>query len=139
MPNLENATQFFHACESGKGRAGCAQYVADGATFTAQAPALAEIDTLLDYVDWMEGGIAGPFTDTHYDIHASAYDEGTATAIFFATFPAPPGGEGGPVPPTGKSTASEFVYAMHMNDDGKITKMTKVWNDAYAFAEIGWA
>ena len=139
MSKLENARKFFDACESGKGRSGCADYVADGATFHAQAGAVADIETLLDYTDWMEGGIAGPFTDTHYDIHASAFDEENSTALFFGTFHATHGGEGGPVPPTGKSTSSEFVYAMKMNDEGKIEKMTKIWNDGHAFAEMGWS
>jgi hypothetical protein len=46
-------------------------------------------------------------------------------------------GEGGPVPPTGKSTSTDYVYVMEF-EDGKISHMTKVWNAAWAMRELGW-
>ena len=36
MSEFELATNFFHACESLKGWEGCKDYVAEGATFSAQ-------------------------------------------------------------------------------------------------------
>ena len=35
---------------------------------------------------------------------------------------------GGPVPPTGKSVAADYVYAMEFDGD-LIRHLTKIWND----------
>jgi hypothetical protein len=42
------------------------------------------------------------------------------------------------VPPTNKTTNSQYVYALTMNSDGKISSMTKVWNASWALRELGW-
>jgi ketosteroid isomerase-like protein len=47
-------------------------------------------------------------------------------------------GEGGPVPPTGKSTSTDYVYVMGF-EEGKICRMTKIWNVGWAMRELGWA
>jgi hypothetical protein len=49
----ETAEHFFVACETGKGWEGCKQYCHPDATFSAQAPALADIGTVEAYADWM--------------------------------------------------------------------------------------
>ena len=40
------AEQFFDACETGAGWEGCQQYCHPGASFSAQAGALADVDSL---------------------------------------------------------------------------------------------
>ena len=45
----EQAEQFFDACETGKGWETCRQYCQPQATFSAQADALAGVDTLEAY------------------------------------------------------------------------------------------
>src|SRR6185295_519998 len=45
----ETAEQFFEACETGKGWAGCQRYCHPDATFSAQTGALAGVDTLERY------------------------------------------------------------------------------------------
>jgi hypothetical protein len=47
----EAAAQFFDACETGKGWDGCKQFCHPEATFSAQAGALADVDTLEGYTD----------------------------------------------------------------------------------------
>jgi hypothetical protein len=47
-------------------------------------------------------------------------------------------GEGGPVPPTNKQTKTDYVYALTMNDEGKVAKMYKVWNATWTLKELGW-
>jgi len=47
-------------------------------------------------------------------------------------------GEGGPVPPTGKKTETDYVYVMEF-DSGKIKHMTKIWNASWTLKELGWA
>ena len=51
----ETAERFFDACETGKGWDECQQYCEPDASFSAQAGALADIETLQAYTDWMKG------------------------------------------------------------------------------------
>ena len=51
----ETAERFFDACETGKGWAECRQFCHADATFDAQTDALAGVDTLEPYTDWMKG------------------------------------------------------------------------------------
>lgn len=138
MTPFENARKFFTACESSQGWAGCRQYVVDGAPFVAQSEPLVEVNTVEAYCDWMAaiGNVTAP--GATYDLHAACYDEGTRTALFFATFHARHTGEGGPVPPTGRETHTDYVYALTMNADGKVERMVKVWNAPWAMRELGW-
>jgi hypothetical protein len=46
MSTTETARAFFEACETGGGWAACSQYCHDGATFSCQSDALAEVTTL---------------------------------------------------------------------------------------------
>ena len=68
----------------------------------------------------------------------TARDETTRNATFFATYNATHTGEGGPVPPTGKSTLSHYVYIVTMDESDKVSAMTKVWNAPWAMKELGW-
>lgn len=51
----ETAQRFFDTCETGKGWEACQSYCHAGASFSAQAGALADIDTLQAYTEWMKG------------------------------------------------------------------------------------
>lgn len=139
MSAFDNARMFFEACEAPKGWDGCKDYVASGASFACQAGALADVKTVEAYTEWMKGLVGGPLPGASYTLHTSAWDEATSTATFVATFHATHKGEGAPVPPTNKTTNTDYVYAIKMNGDGKVASMTKVWNDGYALAELGWA
>ena len=138
MSAFENAKKFFVACEAPEGWAGCKPYVADGAKFTAQSEPLTEINTIEAYCEWMHGLGTVTAPGASYDLHASAFDESSQTAIFCATFHAKHSGEGGPVPPTNKETHTDYVYLLKMNADHKVESMTKVWNASWALKELGW-
>lgn len=138
MSAFDNATKFFHACEGLEGWSGCQQYVAPGAKFMAQSEPLADIDTIEGYSEWMAGLGLNLMPGCGYDLHASAYDESTRTALFFGTFIGTHTGEGGPVPPTNKETRSHYVYTLTMDDNDKIANMVKIWNSGWALAELGW-
>src|SRR5690348_8661264 len=56
-----------------------------------------------------------------------------AYAVFHGTHT----GEGGPVPPTGKSASTDYVYVMDFAG-GRIRHMTKIWNDGWALRQLGW-
>ena len=138
MSAFENARAFFDACESAKGWVGCQQYVADGATFSAQCEPITELASVEEYTEWMAGFATGVTPGATYDIHVSAFDEDNNTAIFFATFHGKHTADGGPVPPTNRETHSHYVYSLTMDEAGKVRDMVKIWNPNWALAELGW-
>jgi len=138
MNSFENAKSFFHNCESGKGWGSCKDYVEENALFEAQSAAFADVDKVRVYADAMAGLANVTMPGSSYKIHSSAFDEETNTALFFATFTGTHSGDGGPIPPTNKTTNSHYVYALKMNEEGKVESMTKIWNSPWAFRELGW-
>jgi hypothetical protein len=138
MTAYENAKKFFDSCEAAAGWEGCKAYVVANAPFVAQSEPLAEVTTVEAYCEWMKGLGTITAPGATYDLHASCYDERTRTALFFATYHATHSGEGGPIPPTGKTTHSDYVYALTMNDDNMVAKMVKIWNASWALRELGW-
>ncbi|HEX7037069.1 MAG TPA: nuclear transport factor 2 family protein [Pseudomonadales bacterium] len=138
MDAFASAKGFFQACEAPEGWSGCRQYVADGATFSAQADPLTDVRTVEAYCEWMKqfGTVIAP--GATYDLHSASFDERTRTAVFFATFHAKHSGEGGPMPPTGRETHTDYVYVLQMNDAGQVAQMTKIWNANWAMRELGW-
>ena len=134
--STETALDFYHACESGRGWAGCADYCHPGAGFSAQAGAIAEMTTLEAYCDWMQG-VVTILPDASYDLRAVGADDDRGRVAIFGVFTGTHTGEGGPVPPTGKKTESDYVYVAEMRD-GKIAHLTKIWNDGWAFGQLGW-
>lgn len=138
MTAFENATNFFHACESLKGWEGCKKFVEQNASFTAQCEPLVGIDTVEDYCEWLAGFGRVTTPGATYDLHTSCYDEATNTAMFYATFTGKHTGDGGPVTPTQKETKSHYVYILTMNGDDQVENMVKVWNAPWAMKELGW-
>jgi predicted ester cyclase len=132
----ENAEAFFDACETGKGWGGCAPYCHAGATFTSQTDALAEVDTLEAYTEWMKN-LLTPLPDGIAEVKSFAVDEARNNVTVYGVFRGTHTGEGGPVSPTGKSAAADYVYVMDFDGD-KIRHMTKVWHDGYTMRQLGW-
>ena len=137
MTITETAWEFFEACESGKGGEVCKAWCHDGATFSCQAGALGEVTTVAGYADWMKG-ILGPLPDGRYELKAFSADEERTTVTAAAVFHGTHTGEGGPIPPTGKAAATDYVYVWDF-EGGKIRHMTKIWNDLPALQDLGWA
>ncbi len=131
------AEKFFDACETGKGWETCGAYCSADATFSAQASPLAEVKTLAQYTEWMKG-ILTLFPDGHYELKSFAIDEERKSVAAYAVFHGTHTGQGGPVPPTGRSMSSDYVYVMQFKD-GKIVHMTKIWNAELALKQVGWA
>lgn len=132
----ESARQFFDACETGKGWDSCKQYCHPNATFSAQSGALAGIDTLEGYTEWMKG-LFTPIPDGQYEVRSFAVDEDRNNVTAYAIFRGTHTGDGGPVPPTGKQVAGDYVYIMDFEGD-KISHVTKIWNDGYSLQQLGW-
>lgn len=137
MDMNDTAAAFFDACETGKGWAECKQYCAPEATFSSQTGALADISTLEGYCEWMKG-LLTPLPDGRYELKGFAVDKARDVVLAFGVFHGTHTGEGGPVPPTGNTVAADYVYAMEFAG-GKVSHMTKIWNDGHSLAQLGWA
>ena len=132
----EKAMKFFTACEEGKGWQGCKEFCSDNASFSAQAEPLKDITTLEGYVNWMSG-IYTPMPNASYEIKSISTNEDSSHVSVFAVFTGTHSEEGGPVPPTGKSLRTDYVYVMEFSED-KISHLTKIWNSETAFKQVGW-
>ncbi len=137
MTMTDTAHAFFDACETGEGWAGCAQHCSPDATFSCQSQALADTQTLRAYTEWMKGLLL-PLPDGRYELKGFAADPQRDVVLAFAVFHGTHSGDGGPMAPTGNTVAADYVYAMEFAG-GKITHMTKIWNDAELLRALGWA
>ena len=83
-------------------------------------------------------GLLTPVPDGHCDLKSFSVDHDrnivTATAVFKGTQT----GEGGPVPPTDNKVAADYAYVMEF-EGGKISRLTKIWNDVHSLKQLGWA
>ncbi len=132
----EVATKFFEACEAGMGWDACAPYCTADASFAAQSEPLADVKTLADYANWMQG-LMTLMPGASYDLKSWAVDAARSNISAYAVFNGTHTGEGGPVPPTGKSASTDYVYVMQFSGD-KISHMTKIWNAPWALKQLGW-
>lgn len=132
----DTARAFFDAVETGKGWEACRHHCTPDATFACQADALAAITSLEAYAGWMRGLLTF-IPDGRYDVRSFATDTERSSVCAYAVFSGTHTGEGGPCPPTGKSTKSDYVYVMEFTN-GKIHHMTKIWNADWAMRELGW-
>ena len=77
--------------------------------------------------------------DGKYEVKSFATDAERKNICAYGVFTGTHTGPGGPCPPTGKIlTKSDYVYVMNFDGD-KISHMTKIWPDAWALKELGWA
>ena len=131
------ALAFFEACERGDGWEVCRAHCAPDATFASQAEPLLDIATVADYAEWMKGMIS-VLPDARYDLKSVATDTERNNVATYAVFHATHTGESGPVPPTGRSTSSDYAYVMQFEGD-TIVHLTKIWHAGLAMKELGWA
>ena len=131
------AQAFFDACETGKGWEACTAWCKPDATFSAQAEPLLGLKTLAEYTDWMRA-ISAVLPGARYELKSFATDAARNNVAAYAVFHGTHSGQGGPVPPTGRSTSTDYVYVMQFEGD-KIAHMTKIWNAGLAMKDLGWA
>jgi predicted ester cyclase len=132
----DTAERFFDACETGGGWEVCKKYCDPDATFSAQAEALAGIDSLQAYTEWMKG-LLTPVPDGRYEVRSFAVDKDRNNVAVYGVFCGTHTGDGGPVPPTGKRVEADYVYVMEFEGD-RIRHMTKIWNDSVSLKQLGW-
>ena len=131
------AEAFFAACEAGKGWEVCRAYCTPDASFSAQAEPLLEVKTLSQYTDWMKHMMT-VLPDGHYDIKSFATDQARNNVAVYGVFHCTHTGPGGPVPPTGRCTSTDYVYVMQF-EGNKIAHLTKIWNAGLAMKDLGWS
>ncbi|MGE5269042.1 MAG: ester cyclase [Thiohalocapsa sp.] len=137
MANItEVAKQFFDACETGKGWEGCRRYCTPQASFAAQAEPLADVKSLQQYTEWMKGLLVF-IPNGSYEVKSFATDLERSSVCAYGVFSGTHSAPGGPCPPTGKSTSTDYVYVMQFDGD-KIAHMTKIWNAGWAMRDLGW-
>lgn len=134
MSFAAHAQAAFEAIEAGKGWSAVAAHFAPGATFSCEA--LADVKTAEAYADWMKG-LYTWMPDARYTLHSATLS--ATSAAYFATFHGSHTGQGGPCPPTQKSMNSDYVYVFFADADGKIARMSKIWNAPAAFKQLGWS
>lgn len=137
LNDSEKAHQFFDACETGKGWEFCSQFCHPDATFTSQASVLEGISSLNEYCEWMKNLLI-IIPDGKYELTFFAIDEKRNCVAAIGNIKGTHTGEGGPVPPTGKSLDADYTYNM-VFEGGLIKHMTKVWNDSISLQQLGWA
>jgi len=132
------AQSFFDACETGKGWEVCSAYCTPDATFSAQAEPLLEVKKLAAYCDWMKAIATAVLPGCTYEVKSFATDTERNNVAAYGIFHATHTGQGGPVPPTGRSTSTDYVYVMQFDGD-RIVHMTKIWHSGLAMKDLGWA
>jgi predicted ester cyclase len=83
-------------------------------------------------------GLLTQLPDGTAEVRSFAVDEQRHNVAVYGVFRGTHTGDGGPVPPTGKSATADYVYVMDF-DGGKIRHLTKIWNDAVTLRQLGWA
>ena len=136
MSSIEETEQFFDACETGKGWEACQQYCQPQATFSAQADALAGVDTVEAYTESRKGFLK-PVADGRYEVRSFGVDEDRNNVTAYAIFRGTHTNDGGPVPSTGKEVEADYVYIMEFEGE-QIRHMTKVWNNVVSLKQLGW-
>ncbi len=131
------AREFFEACETGKGWEACRACCTPDASFSAQAEPLAQLRSLQQYAEWMKG-LLQILPDGHYVVKSFAIDDERHNVCAYGIFSGTHRGDGGPCPPTGKNTNTDYVYVMEF-EANKIRHMTKIWNAGWAMRELGWS
>lgn len=131
------ARAFFEVCEAGRGWETCRAYCTPDASFSVQAEPLAELRSLQQYTEWMKGLLTF-MPDGRYVVKSFATDPERNNVCAYGVFSATHTDDGGPCPPTGKSTTTDYVYVMEFAGD-RIRHMTKIWNAGWAMKELGWA
>ncbi|HBO6052665.1 ester cyclase [Pseudomonas aeruginosa] len=133
----ETAMSFFEVCESGKGWQECRRYCHENAAFNVQAQSLEHLKSVETYSESIPH-LMEILPDAHFELINVATDECRQTVIAYARFFGTHTGISEPIPATGKSLSSDYVFIMKMKD-GKVAEVTKVWNDGHAAVQLGWA
>ncbi len=135
---IEEATRFFHECESAKGWAACKQYVAEETEFICQAESFSEVHTIEAYCDRIASVYDSVFREGADYVLEEVMHNDKGTVAFFGTSIVTHTGPEGPVAPNGKTARIHFAYFISPDESGKVAKMIKVYDESQARRQLGW-
>ncbi len=130
------ATDFHHACMTGKGWQECQQYCTPDATFTHEGTMFADTNTLQAYVTFIEH-VLTPVPDFRHEVLSIGVDERQQRVLIHYLVRGTHTGEGLPFPPTGKSMESRCMLVLYFENE-RINHAEKVWNDHEMMKQVGW-
>lgn len=133
----EIARTFFATCESGMGWDACRPFCHEDAQFDVQAESLKHLKTVAAYSESIPQ-LQVTLPDARFELLSLATDDANHTVIAYALFLGTHTGPDGPVPPTGRCIEADYVFVMRFTE-GKISRVTKVWNDAFSANQLGWS
>ncbi len=137
MNTIESiATDFHHACMTGKGWPACQPYCTPDATFTHEGELFADIHTLEAYAAFLASAFT-PVPDFRHEVLSVGVDQRQQRVLIHYLIRGTHTGEGFPVPPTGKSMESRCVLILHFQNE-RIRHAAKVWNDHEMMKQVGW-
>lgn len=135
---FENANAFFHECESAKGWENCKQYVAKDAEFVCQSKAYADVKTVEGYCTRIAEVYDAVFRDgTDYQLQEVTHNT-KGVISFFGTSIIRHTGLGGPVEPNGRVAKTHFAYFISPDENGKVARMIKVYDEGQTRTQLGW-
>lgn len=85
----------------------------------------------------MDGRYEDARAGRSFEIKSITEDATGGFVMAFAVFTGSHTGPGGPIKPTGKAVKTDYLFVMQM-DDGKVGRVTKVWNDVNALPQLAW-
>eukprot|EP01006_Ploeotia_vitrea_P062753 TRINITY_DN84346_c0_g1_i1.p2 TRINITY_DN84346_c0_g1~~TRINITY_DN84346_c0_g1_i1.p2 ORF type:complete len:176 (-),score=27.83 TRINITY_DN84346_c0_g1_i1:58-585(-) len=130
---------FFFCMDMGRGWEACKRYCTEDAVYY-DPEAFPDMHTLSAWTDWMTGFVKS-FPDADPELKYFTVDNDHRVAIIYAIYHTglhSVAVEGFP-PPTGKGSSLEYSYVFNVNGNGKVTKVTKVWDAGNALGALGWA
>lgn len=135
---IESATRFFHACESAKGWDACKQYVSDKTEFICQAKSFSDVHTIEGYCDRIASVYDAVFRGGADYVLEEVTHNDKGTVSFFGTSIVKHTGPEGPVAPNGKVARIHFAYFISPDENGKVAKMIKVYDEGQSRSQLGW-
>mmetsp|Transcript_571 Transcript_571/g.755 ORF Transcript_571/g.755 Transcript_571/m.755 type:complete len:164 (+) Transcript_571:149-640(+) len=136
---LDVANFIQSALDSGDSFDEILEHVIAGATFQCDVldVKLASKKTIKAYWIWHKRFVQA-CPDSKFKLNQGFLQEKKRQVVFLGTWTGTHTEVGGPVEPTGKSFSSHIVHILDFNEDAECTGMTKIWNDAATFRDLGW-
>jgi hypothetical protein len=134
---FEDCKTFLYYLDGGKGWDSCAPYCTEGASFASQCETLADIKTVEAYACWMQE-LTPSFEGFTRKVKHVGFCEENRTVSYVASLHGK-GKQGQQTDKEVKEFTSAYTYLVTLSqDDGKVERVEKIWNDFYALKQAGW-
>uniref|UniRef100_A0A7S3YT20 CBS domain-containing protein n=3 Tax=Lotharella globosa TaxID=91324 RepID=A0A7S3YT20_9EUKA len=129
----------FEAVDGVKGWPEISKYCVEDCPFAMHGLISQDKRMLKDWAKFLET-FGNGFPEYEAETLFEGWDEKRQVGLFAANFKGKHTGEGGVCAPTGKTLGdgTRYCYMLHVNNDGKVDDVKKIWNDCHAFMRLGW-